>query len=199
MRFLRRLCAAASVLLWGVAAYAEPESHPLKLERRAIEARHVQSLVDCEAVFTVNACRERANTAHRNALRQLREKELAASDARRRMRADAHAQRMAEKRSAPGAGASSPNASEGGRSAVEASKPPDQTPAAADHGHAAKKRTQAPAPKPRPAPDPARRAQFEARQRAAAEHREAVARRNAERVGQKKAAPLPVPASAAGQ
>ncbi len=179
-------------LLLGLCGLAqaddETQRQELRRQRGAIEAQHAQREEACRRQFVVTPCLEKVRVDKQAALESVRTQELALDDALRRQRAQVQAQRLAGK--------------------AEAARARDDKPAAAPRSPK-QPRAQAPKAARPPAPEasaPDRRAAekrerdaFEARQREIQAHREAVAKRNAERAGRKTAKPLPLPASAAAR
>lgn len=176
-------------LLLGLCGLAqaddETQRQELRRQRDAIEVHHAQREEACRRQFVVTPCLEKVRVDKQAALEGVRKQELALDDALRQQRARAQAQRVAEKAQAarargdrpdPSPSAPKPQRVEGPR-AAKASSPK----ASAPERRAAEKRE---------------REAFEARQREIQAHREAVAKRNAERAGRKTAKPLPLPASA---
>lgn len=166
----------------------EAQRQELRRQRDAIEAQHVQREEACRRQFVVTPCLETVRVDKQAALEGVRKQELALDDAVRQQRARAQAQRVAEKAQAAQARGERPGPS------PRAPKLPRVEPPRAAKASSPK----ASAPDRRAAEKREREA-FDARQREMQAHREAVAKRNAERAGRKTAKPLPLPASAAAR
>jgi colicin import membrane protein len=184
-------------LLLGLVAAAhavEPTSDAaqrkqIKMERAAAEARYKQAEADCSKRFAVSGCIADAQALRRAAMTDLRVRELALDEARRRADAEESARRIQAKQ------------------AAAASKPPPVPRAASAPVGAASSATAARAPSERArqrsktAEDAtvaaARVAAQQRRASEAAAHRQEVEQRNAERSARaKKSTPLPVPSAA---
>ncbi|MBT9528424.1 MAG: hypothetical protein IV105_24455 [Rhizobacter sp.] len=179
-------------LLWVLCGVAHADDaaqrQELKRQRAEIEAQHAQREEACRKQFVVTPCLEKVRVDKQAALATVRTQELALDEAQRRQRAEAQAQRVADK-------------------AKEAQARHD-TPASAPRPHKAPpakspKVVKAAAPKAsapeRGAAEKRKQEAFEARQREIQAHREAVIKRNTERAARKPPKPLPVPASAASR
>jgi colicin import membrane protein len=155
-------------------------------ERAAIEAQYEARQQQCASRFVVTACVDRAKAERRQALAPLERSLSALDEAQRRRRAAERLQRIEQKSQSQATGENRPLAPEKKRKPA-----PGMT------------RLEVPAPGAGPAPAPKRRLEapkpgaveaYERRQREAAEHRDAVQRRNLERESQRRpAAPLGPP------
>jgi colicin import membrane protein len=182
-------------LLCGVSlgAQADAEHERIAAERAAANAKLAEQQRECATRFLVAPCMDDARTENRATLARLRQRELQLDEARRRAVAEARRKAIAEKAEAQQARASDA-APEPPRVRVRRAPQP------------AGRASESVAPRlpggAEPGADRAsieRRNQekFEARQREAQAHREAVERRNAQRAAKGKvAAPLPVPEGA---
>ncbi len=186
------LCGAA------VGARADAEHDRIASERSAANARLTAQVRECESRFIVAPCLDAARSENRAALAQLRQQELQLDEGRRRAAAEARRKAIADK-----VGAQRGRASDAAAEAphVHVRREPQVAPAPA------RRASEAGAP-PMPAlgpsgPDRAAIEQrnqrsFAARASEAQAHRDAVARRNADRAAQGKvAAPLPAPGASA--
>jgi hypothetical protein len=180
-----RLACLLFVMCGLAHASDEAQLDEIKRRREVIEAEHTQREQACRKQFAVTSCLEKALARKQEALQSVRTQERALDDVQRRQRAQAQAQRLADKASAAQAGVDKPAVAPEGvpqRAATpKPAKPPSPTASVPD----------------RRAIERRKREDFEARQREIQAHREAVAKRNAERAARKPAKPLPVPASAA--
>ncbi|HET7794693.1 MAG TPA: hypothetical protein VFL64_15020 [Rhizobacter sp.] len=167
----------------------EAERAQIRQQRQAIETQYAQQQETCRKQFVVTSCLDKARLDRVKALKPLREQEATLDDARRRERAQAHSQRMAEK---------AKEAEE--REAGQTPRSPKPAKAASAPAPAKKPSTKVPAVKAsapdRSAEEQRKREAYEARQREIEAHREEVEKRNAERAARKPPTPLPVPASA---
>ena len=184
------LCGAWLLAAVALTAQAQTERERIAADRAAATARFNERERECRAQFVVTACVEAAQRNEHATLTRLRRQEQALNDSERREAAARRRASLAEhaeaqkKRDGDAASAAPRDAS---RRAVPA---PSVAPAAS-RAHTA------PAPTESPADEKRNQASFDAKQRAAQAHREAVERRNAERAAQGKvAAPLPVPKGA---
>jgi hypothetical protein len=157
----------------------------IQRQRSEAQAAYEQRKAKCTEAFAVNACEDKARTAHRQETRRLREQELALDDAARQRKTQANRERLAAKAAAVDASASAP--------APTPRRPKVQ-------GAVATPRESGRAPKAKETPrvdEAANRERFEARQRQAQAHRKTVEQRNAERAAKRtKAQPLPLPPGA---
>lgn len=189
------ICAAAAL------ARADAEHDRLSSDRAAANALLADEERRCNAQFAVSACLEDARKAHRVTLNRLRREELSLDEAARRAAADARRREIAEK-----AAAGQARASDAGDAAVAAEPRVHPVPRPATEPALRAPNIGRPRPAGQPASGVSRGEQerrnteaYEARLRAAEEHRDAVARRNAERAASGAvAAPLPVPSAASG-
>ena len=180
------LCAASG------GALADPESDRIAAERAAANAKLAEQQRECATRFIVAACVDDARTAHRETLQRLRQQELQLDEARRHAAAEGRRKAIAEKALPPQARASdaTPDAPKvrmrrAAPAASDAEGRPDEGPASRVPPPAASGAS-------RSAVEQSQRQKFEARQREAQAHREAVASRNALRAARGKvAAPLP--------
>ncbi|MEO8154173.1 MAG: hypothetical protein ABI605_13970 [Rhizobacter sp.] len=181
-----KLCLACWLFALCSLAHASDEAHQrseLKRQREAIEAKHAEREEACRKQFVVTACLEEARTDKQEALQAVRTQELMLDDAQRRERAQAQAQRVAEKAKAAEEREKPVLRKEPKTLRVpspKVAKAPSPKASAPDRGQAEKQK----------------REEFEARKREIQAHREAVEKRNAERAARKPPKPLPVPASA---
>jgi len=172
-------------------ALADAEHDRIASGRSAANAKFAAQQRECETRFIVAPCLEDAREENRAALAQLRQQELKLDESQRRAAAEARRKAIVERLEAQQGRASD---------------------AAPDAPHV-RVRREPPAPVASSAhvsegpglPDPAARAEleqqnqarFKARAREAQAHRDAVARRNAQRAAQgKSAAPLPATSGA---
>ena len=205
-------CWVCALCLCGAVAHAQSAASPagererIARERAAVEARFVERQAACQARFAVTDCVNQARSERREALAPLRRQTIALDDEQRQQRA---ARRLEEVRKK--AGSAQPQAREVRvRDAPVPAREPDAVPSGEPAASAVREARHPPAPrpasvrKPRAAPSAADRqaqeaasaSRLEARKQAAQAHREAVERRNAQRpVGDKRGAPLPLPAS----
>jgi hypothetical protein len=177
----------------------DAERAQIRAARDAAEATYKRKQAECAARFVVTSCVEDARREQRETLSKLRHRETELSDAERKERTAERRQEIAD------------NAKRDRERQKEASVPEkrDQL-----RQQSEPRVTVRPAPRPssraasgslgvgmsseRPVDEAKNRADFEARQKAAAEHREAVEQRNLERTQKGKiAAPLPTPPASA--
>lgn len=192
------LCFGAALQALAVEG-ADAERARLRTEREAVEATFKRKQAECEARFVVTSCVEDARREQREALARLRHREAELNDAERKERTAARRQEIEE------------NAKRDRERQKEASVPAKGDALRKD---AEPRVTVRPPPQARPSSRPASgsfgggifserpvdearsRAEFDARQRAIAEHRQQVEQRNLERAAKGKVvAPLPTPAS----
>lgn len=179
-------------LLWFVcgAAHADDaaQRQELKRQRAAIEAEHAQREEVCRKQFVVTPCLEKVRVDKQTALESVRTQELALDEAQRRQRAEAQAQRVADKAKAAESRDDTPASAPGSPKAPRVKSPKVAKPAApkasASDRRAAEKRE---------------REAFEERQREIRAHREAVIQRNEERAKRKAPKPLSVPGGEASR
>jgi len=194
----RRLLAA--LLLGGVSAalaadaldlHFERDRQRVANERRRVDEAHAARVKACEAQFFVTSCIEQAKAERREALDRLTQQQAVIDDALRKQRVAERLERLQEKqqqaaqrRNAP---AARPRVVRRGAEAASAASAPEEADVALPA-----RRPEGPS-----AAEQRRNAQaYRQRQQAAAAHREAVEKRNAERAAaHKPAASLPVPAS----
>jgi colicin import membrane protein len=163
----------------------EAQRSELRRQRAAIEAEYAQRDQACRQQFVVTPCLERSRGDKQSALQVVRKQEIALDDQLRAQRAQAQAQRVAEKTQA---------AQRRGDKPVEPQAP---RPARAQAPRPAKSPSPAHEAPDRSAAEKRQREAFESRQREIRAHREAVEKRNAERATRKPAKALPAPGSAA--
>lgn len=184
------LCAASG------GALADPERDRIGVDRAAANAKLAEQQRECATRFIVAACLDDARTAHRETLQRLRQQELKLDEAKRQAAAEGRRKAIADKAQPAQARASDapPDAPRvrmrrAGPAASDAELRLDQSPAPRAHQAAASSPS-------RSAAEQRQQQQFEARQREAQAHRDAVAHRNAQRAASGKvAAPLPVPSA----
>jgi colicin import membrane protein len=180
-------------------AYAADERARIAQERRQAEALYDARQRACQSEFAVTACVDRAKAERRTTLEQLAQQQAVLDDQQRRLRAAQRMQQIHEKTSQSDAKGQTPHTA----------SPPVQVkaPRVSRAASAAVPRTDSAASGPSiGAEERARnRADFERRQRQAAEHRDELARRAVERAStrDRPVAPLParpeIPASAASR
>lgn len=196
---VRRVVAAAGLVLAAASPIAQAavdvpaERSRIRTERAEAQRRYQDRARECRTQFAVNRCLDAARAERSDVLERLRHEELLIDDTERRERAAARLERIRAKQEKAAAEPPAASAPVVVREREAAASRPAAAPRAPK------------APRARPASDAAReaaqRADFEARQRAAAAHRAEVERRNAERAKRgKPAAPLPTPTpDASGQ
>lgn len=179
-------------LLWALCGVAQADDaaqrQELKRQRAEIEAQHAQREEACRKQFVVTPCLERARVDKQAALENVRTQELALDELQRRQRAEAQAQRVADKakeaEARDGTPANAPVAPKVPRvKSPKVAKPVAPKASEPERGKAEKREREA----------------FEARQREIQAHREAVIKRNNERAARKPAKPLPVLGGAASR
>jgi colicin import membrane protein len=183
------LAASAS---WAEAATpastdATQERHRIAAERQDAERRFVAARRECETRFAVSSCVEQARSERRRTLELLAGQQAALDDAQRRQRAAERMRSIREKARQANERAAAPAASAVVR--ARRAPPTPRSPASS----AAEPRLQV-----TPQEAAQRRDERAQREQAAAQHRDAVLRRNAERDARKPpSAPLPVPSAPA--
>lgn len=160
----------------------------LKRQRGVIEAQHLQREEACRKQFVVTPCLEKVRVDKQAALESVRTQELALDEARRRQRAEAQAQRVADKTKVAEAREGTPASAPRPLKAPHVKSPQTAKPAAPKASTPDRSTT-----------EKREREAFKVRQREIQAHREAAIKRNAERAGRKPAVPLPAPASAAAR
>jgi hypothetical protein len=187
------LLAAAARGGWaGPTAEQAAEREAIRSERAAVEARYRAAERECRERFVVASCIEEQKALEREALAELRRRELALDDAVRRADAEEAARRVQAKQAEIDRRAPASRARAGAASQPQAR---EAAPLASAPAAAAPRRSPT-------AEDPAKAAErAQAQQRRASEaqaRREAAERRNAQRAAKQKApaAPLPVPDAA---
>ena len=161
----------------------------IEQERAAVEARCNARQAECAGRFAMTACVDRAKAEHREALAPLDKSLSALDEAQRRRRAAERLKRIEQKTQA--AAVDAPKAPKAQREPPPRTTSLETAPPRAGRVSGANSR-----PEP-PKPDAA--AAYERRQREAAEHREAVQKRNDKRAQRRApAAPLPAPSAAGG-
>ena len=170
----------------------------IRQQRQKLESDNAQRALACRDQFVVTRCLAKARADKQEALHLLREQELTLDAAKREQRAAEYAARVKAKTQAAAQAEQQASASrhaEGGQPRVPpAAAKTQRTGMVASE----KKPPSASSAASRSAQESHHREQFELRQREAQAHREAVERRNAERSGQQRARPLPVPDAASG-
>ena len=191
------VCMSAQALDAALAATAPAQRERIAAERAAAIARFTEQERACQAHFVVTACVEALQREQRTTLTRLHRQELQLDEAQRREAAAARlgairgrmAAQAARDRDAASAVAAGTAPEEHPPSLAPARRPADT---GLPHPGAHDASTQD-----RRAFEERNRAEFDARVRAAQAHREAVARRNAQRAAQGKVAPpLPMPSGA---
>lgn len=190
---MKKLGFPAFVLLCGASthAFADPEHDRIATDRGAANTRLAAQVHECETRFIVANCLEEARKENRAALADLRQQEIKLDEGQRLAAAAARRKAIAEK-----AEAQMDRASDASSDAprVRTPREPSAPPAPLTKPIEAPASREPSAAVDRPATEQSSRAKFDARARAAQEHRDAVARRNAQRAAQGKvAAPLPLP------
>ena len=179
-------------LLWGLCGVAHADDaaqrQDLKHQRAEIEAQHAQREEACRKQFVVTPCLEKVRVDKQAALETVRTQELALDEAQRRQRAEAQAQRVADKAKEAQARLDTPASAPQPPKAPRVKSPKVAKPVA----------PKASAPD-RSAAEKRERESFEARQREIRAHREAVIQRNEERAKRKPPKPLSVPGGAASR
>lgn len=190
-------CGALLALLLGLGAAvqagepasAAAERSQIQQDRAAADARYKQAEAECRTRFAVSGCIAEAQAQRRTALTELRQRELALGEAKRRADVEENARRVQTKQAEAAARpAPVPHAASAA-----------QTEAAAAASSTARRERTNPASK--TADDAtAAAARVAAQQRRASEaaaHRQEVEQRHAERAARgKKSTPLPVPSAA---
>ena len=191
--------AAVLALLLGcsAAALAEPasvaaERRQIKHERAAAETRYKQAEAECRTRFVVSSCVAEAQAQQRTTLTDLRQRELALDEAKRKSEAAENTRRLQAKQAEAAA-----------RPAPQPHAPaaPASNASAAASAAGAAPRTERSLPRAKTADDPteaaARAAAQQRRLSDAAAHRREVEQRNAERAASgRKTTPLPLPSAA---
>jgi hypothetical protein len=173
-------------------AHADAEHDRISTDRAAANAKLVERERDCTTRFIVATCVEEARAEYREGLKKLRQQELQLDEGRRRVAADARRKAIADKAQAQQARASDAAAEEPSIRVRRAMPAPVAATSRADHGLALHPPGAGGSRADRDAAAQRSQQAFEARQRQARSHRDAVARRNAERAAEgKMAAPLP--------
>jgi hypothetical protein len=185
--------------LAGVVAQANAggsEAARIRAERAAAQSQFETQQRECAARFAVNACVDEARKQRRDSLAALKRRQMALDEAERQQRS---AKRQADLRAKLEAQAA--RRRDGEAAPVVSTRKPREAKRAATTAAAAAP-TRLPAPAGLASSDPAEREQRSLNQKrkleAAQQHREAVKKRNAERIakGKPAAAPLPVPSAA---
>jgi colicin import membrane protein len=187
------LALLCGVSLW---ARADAENERIAAERAAANARLAEQQRECATRFIVASCVEDARTEHRATLARLRQRELQLDEAKRRATAEARRKAIAERAEAQQSRASDA-APEPPRARVRRAPQPAPVPAS----RAPERLTPLPGGgtgADRATVERRNEQKFEAMQREAQAHRQAVERRNAQRAAKgKTAAPLSVPGASA--
>jgi hypothetical protein len=205
------LCAGLVVVIRAGAAQDEvAERTRMERERANVESVFVERERACQKRFAVTACVDEARRERRDALALLRRQEALLDEAQRKERAAQRMQAIRDKVSSGDAqqrDMADREPREAARKPAElastASTPAPREPATAKQGKTAPQPA-TPSAKPatrsttdRAAQEARSKERFKASQEAAAEHRAAVERRNAQRAAKGKAAsPLPTPPGA---
>ena len=192
-RPMTRLGAIAALLL-GLCAAAQASEPPsavaerkqIQQDRAAAEARYKQAEAECQTRFAVSGCIADAQAQRRTELTELRQRELALDEAKRRAEVEDNARRVQTKQAEAAArpvpvpqAASAPQPASAASAAARRERNPVSK--TADDATAAA----------------ARVAAQQRRANEAAAHRQEVEQRNAERAARgKKSTPLPVPSAA---
>lgn len=188
---LRRCLLAAGLLWLGGAALADDaaERQRIAAERQAIASRFAAEEADCHRRFVVTSCVDAARARQREALNLLRHQELLLDDAERKQRAAARLDAIEARRAAAAsqpAPAPVPPSSPSPRAEPPPPRPPTVPHAASPSASTAEAQAAA-----------RRAAAAKKRREDAAADRARIAEREAQHAaGGKKAAPLPLPASA---
>jgi colicin import membrane protein len=190
-----RLLGLALLCGASIGARADVERDRIAAERAAVNASRAERERECSTRFVVAACVDEARADNRTALAGLRQRELQLDQLARHTAADARRKAIAEKAEAQQAraGEASP---EPPRVRFRQAPEPPSPPAARES------RDGVPLPPGGDEPGQDRatieqrnQQKFDARQREAAAHREAVMQRNSEHAAKgRPTAPLPVPA-----
>lgn len=191
-------CCAAATAADALDLRADRERQRASNERRRIEAEYGARVRQCETQFVVTSCIEEAKAQRREALDRLTQQQAVIEDALRKQRAAERLERLQEKQQQAAERRNAPTV------------PPRVVHRASRAASAASAAASAPASSSSPAirlpeshlPSPAEQrrneAAYQQRQKAAAEHKALVERRNAERAAaHKPAASLPLPAASA--
>jgi len=184
----RALLAFLLGTLLAAGAYADDAEQRARIrrERAEADARLRVQRAECEQRFVVTPCVDAARAEHRQTTLRLRSEEGVLDEAQRRQRAAARLAAIEDRQRAERERAKAP------RTPRLASPPEaDEPPADARTPRAAREVREPRAVPDRSADEARKRQRFDARQRAAQEHREQAAQRGK---NGKKAAPLPDPA-----
>ncbi len=190
-------CGAILALLLGLGAVVQASEPPsavaerkqIQHDRTAAETRYQQAEAECKTRFAVSGCIAEAQAQRRTAMTELRQRELALDEAKRRAEVEENAKRVQTKQTeaaarpvpVPQAASAPPSAAASAASAPARRQRKTQASKTADEATAAA----------------ARVAAQQRRASEAAAHRQDVEQRNAERAARgKKSTPLPVPSAA---
>ncbi len=169
------------------AGNATQERQRIAAERQLADQRFEAARKECESRFAVSSCVEQARGERRRTLEQLSARQAALDDAQRRQRAADRMRSISEKARQADERAAAPAASAVVRARRAAPAPRTASSAPVE-----------PLPQVTPQDAAQRREAREQREQEAAQHRDAVLRRNAERDARKPpSAPLPVPSAPA--
>ena len=188
---LGALALVAATASWAQAsapaAKTTQERQRIAAERQHAEQRFEAARKECETRFAVSSCIEQARSERRRTLEQLSARQAALDDAQRRQRAADRMRSISEKARLADERAAAPAAS----AVVRARRAPPAP-------RTASSAPVEPLPQVTPQDAAQRREAREQREQEAAQHRDAVLRRNAERDARKPpSAPLPVPSAPA--
>jgi len=175
------------------------ERERIRAEQAKVEATFAARERECRDRFVVTSCIDEARRERRQAMESLRRQQELLDEAQRKLRAAQRVEEIRNKVSSEEAKRRDAEARQRERAlqqaeaAASAASEPASTPAHAKALPARQAREKV-------NPDPQRASDYAKRQAAAQEHREAVAKRNAERAakGKKPAKPLPAPSAASG-
>lgn len=189
MQFWAGALALAASATWGQASAPAGDSarerQRIAAEKQEVERRFEAARRECETRFAVSSCVEQARSERRRALEQLAGQQAVLDDAQRRARAAERMRSIREKARQADERAASPAASAvmRARRVPPAPRSPSSAPS--------EQRLQV-----TPQEAAQRRDERVQREQEAAEHRDAVLRRNAEQDARKRpSAPLPVPSA----
>ena len=163
-------------------------------ERTAVETAFSARERECQTRFIVTSCVEKARLDRRDALAQLRRQDAVLDEAQRRQRAAQRVEAIRTKISNEEARQPKPSTRERGNLAP---KPAPAITGKARHADAASRALPAASEADRRGPQGSNKAAaFEARKQASQAHRDAVARRNAQKSAKAEKAALPLPSAA---
>lgn len=173
-------------------ALADSEHDRIGAERAAANAKLAAQQRECATRFIVAACLDDARTEHRDASKRLRQQELQRDEAKRRAAAEGRRKAIAEK-AQPAPARASDVAPDAPKVRMRRERPAASDPAARlDDSPTPRAPRDDVSGSSRSAVEQREQQQFEARQREAQAHRDAVAQRNALQAARGKvASPLP--------